>query len=140
MKTLLFKFKVRNMSKVNMFLRLGVLAVPASLTMALTGCGSAPPRDTLAKAEFAIQDAGRSGAEQYEPELLTSARTKFNRANRAVDDDENDEARRLAQEAIAEARLANAKAAAAKQAKEVEDMKKTIQALKEESSRQIQGQ
>ncbi|MBL1264196.1 DUF4398 domain-containing protein [Methylomicrobium sp. RS1] len=137
---MLFKFKVRNMFKMNMFLRLGVLAAPASLTMALIGCSSTPPRDTLAKAEFAIQDAGRSGAEQFEPELLTSARAKLARANKAVDDDENDDARRLAQEAVAEATLANAKAAAAKQAKEVEDMKKAIEALKEESSRQIQGQ
>jgi hypothetical protein len=128
------------MVKVNMFLRLGVLGALVNVTMGLTGCNSMPPRDTLAKAEFAIQDASRSGAEQYEPELLTSARAKLNRANRAVDDDENDEARRLAQEAIAEAMLANAKAAAAKQAREVEDMKKAIEALKEESSRQLQGQ
>jgi uncharacterized OsmC-like protein len=129
------------MFTVNRVLRLGSLAVPVSfLAMALTGCNSMPPRDTLAKAEFAIQDASRSGAAQYEPELLSSARTKLDRARRAVDDDENDEARRLAQEAIAEAMLANAKAAAAKQAKEVAEMRRTVDALKEESSRQIQGQ
>lgn len=132
--------KVRIMFTVNMFLRLGYLAVPASLTMMLAGCNSMPPNETLAKADFAIHDASRSGAEQYEPQLLSSARAKLNRANKAVDDDENDEARRLAQEAVAEAMLANAKAAAVKQAKEVAEMKKAIEALREESSRQSQGQ
>jgi hypothetical protein len=122
------------------FLRCGSLAALASLLMFLTSCSSMPPKETLSKAEFAIQDANRNGASQYEPQLLNSASTKLNRANMAANDDEVDEARRLAQEAIAEARLASAKAAAAKQAKELDDMKKAIEALREESSRFNQGQ
>lgn len=125
---------------VNTFLRFGSLAALASLLMFLTSCGSMPPTDTLSKAEFAIQDANRNGASQYEPQLLNSASNKLKHANMAVDDDENDEARRLAQEAMAEAMLANAKSKAAKQAKEVDEMKKAIEALQEETSRSTEGQ
>jgi hypothetical protein len=132
--------KVCIMFKANIFLRFGSLAALASLLMFLIGCSSMPPKETLSKAEFAIQDANRSGASQYEPQLLNSARAKLDRAHMAVDDDENDEAQRLGQEAIAEARLAAAKAAAAKQAKEVDEMKKAIGALKEETSRFTEGQ
>jgi hypothetical protein len=121
-------------------LRLGSLAALASLLMFLTGCGSMPPTETLSKADFAIQDANRSTASQHEPQLLNSARSKLDRARMAVDDDENDEARRLAQEAIAEAMLANAKSKAVKQAEEVNVMKKAIEALQEETSRLTEGQ
>jgi len=101
----------------------------------LTACGSAPPREALSQAQIAVQDAERAGASQYEPQLLSSARSKLDRAHRAVDDDENDDARRMAEEAYAEAALANAKAEAAKQARQTEEMKKAIEALKQETSR-----
>lgn len=117
------------------YLKLGSLAAAAGLGVLLTSCSSMPPTEELSKAEFAIQEANRNGASQYEPQLLNRARTKLNHANKAVEEDENEEARRLAQEAIAEARLANAKAAAAKQAKDVEEMRKAIDALREDTSR-----
>ncbi|MDD4905737.1 MAG: DUF4398 domain-containing protein, partial [Methylobacter tundripaludum] len=82
----------------------------------------------------------RAGASQYEPQLLSSARTKLSRANKEMADEENDEARRMAEEAFSEAVLANAKAEAAKQAKETDDMKKAIQALKQEASRESESQ
>jgi len=62
--------------------------------------------------------------------LLSSARSKLDRANKDVDDNENDDALRMAEQAYSEALLANVKAAAAKQAKESDEMKKTIEALK----------
>ncbi|MGZ4968787.1 MAG: DUF4398 domain-containing protein [Methylobacter sp.] len=120
-------------------LRLGPSAAVTCLLF-LVGCGSAPPKDVLSQAELAIQDAERSGTSQYEPELLSSARSKLNRANQKVDEDENDDARRMAEEAIAEANLAAAKAEAAKEAKQADEMKKAIDALKQESSRESEGQ
>ncbi|WP_334181150.1 DUF4398 domain-containing protein [Methylobacter sp.] len=123
----------------NTLLRLGPSAVLTSLLF-LAGCGSAPPKDALSQAETTIQNAERSGASQYEPELLSSARTKLNRANEKVKDDENDEARRMAEEATAEATLAAAKAEAAKEAQQADEMKKAIEALKQESSRESEGQ
>ena len=69
-----------------------------------------------------------------------SARAKLNQAHKQVDEDENKEAGRLAEEALAEAMLANAKTEAAKQAKQLEDMRKTIEALKQEASRENSSQ
>ncbi len=124
----------------NTFSRAGSSAILTSLLLFLPGCGSAPPKETLLQAETAIQDADRAGASQYEPQLLSSARTKLSRANKNVDDDENDVARRLAEEAYSEAVLANAKAQAVKQAKETDEMRKAIQALKQEASRESESQ
>jgi hypothetical protein len=106
----------------------------------LTGCASEPPKEALSKAETAIQDAERSGASNYEPALLSSARAKLVRANQDADDEEIDEARRLAEEAHAEAVLAIAKAEAAKQAQQTEEMKKTIGALRQETTRESGSQ
>lgn len=119
----------------NTFLRTGSSAILASLLLFLPGCSSAPPKEALSQAETAIQDADRTGASQYEPQLLSSAREKLNRANKNVADEENDEARRMAEEATAEAVLANAKAEAAKQAEQANEMKKAIEALKQETLR-----
>lgn len=120
----------------NTLLRSGVSA--ALISWLVVGCGSAPPKDVLSQAEVAIQNAERAGTSQYEPELLSSARTKLKRANKKADDD-NEEARRMAEEAIVEANLATAKAEAAKEAKQADDMKKAIEALKQEASRQSEG-
>lgn len=122
------------------FLRSGSSAALISLLLFLTGCASAPPKETISQAETAIQNADRAGASQYEPQLISSARTKLDRAHKHMHEDENDEARRLAEEALAEAVLANAKAEAAKQAKQANDMKKAIEALKQETSRESESQ
>jgi hypothetical protein len=119
--------------------RLGPSAALTSLLF-LAGCGSAPPKEALSQADLAIQDAERSGSSQYEPELLSSARTKLNRAKEKVADDEHEDARRMAEEAIAEANLAAAKAEAAKEANQADEMKKAIEALKQETSRESEGQ
>jgi hypothetical protein len=121
------------MFTIKTFLRLGPSA--ALISLLLVGCASEPPKELLSQAEVAIQDAERSGAAQYEPALLSSARTKLDQAHREVDDDENEKGARLAEEATAEANLANAKAKAIKQANEADEMKKAIEALKQETSR-----
>lgn len=134
--------KVLIMFTANTFLRVGIVsAALTSLLLFLTGCASTPPpKETLSKAEITISNADRDGASAYEPGLLSSARTKLSQAHKHVNEDENEEATRLAEEALAEAMLANAKTEAAKQAKQLEDMRKTIEALKQESSRESSGQ
>jgi len=116
-----------------MLLRLGPSAILTSLLLA--GCASEPPRELMTQAEVAIQNAERAGAAQYESGLLSSARTKLDRARKEVDDDENENAGRLAEEAIAEANLANAKAKSVREANQADEMKKAIEALKQETSR-----
>jgi hypothetical protein len=121
----------------NIFLRIGITSAAwTGLLLFLTGCASVPPpKETLSKAEVSIHNAERAGVAEYEPELLSSARTKLSQAQKQVDEDENEEASRLAEEALAEAVLANAKTEAAKQAKQLDEMKKTIEALKQETLR-----
>lgn len=119
----------------NLTFRTVTSSILAGTALLLAGCGSAPPKDALSRAEIAIQGADRAGASEYDPQLISSARRKLERANKDVDDDENDDARRMAEEAYSEALLANAKAEAAKQAKQTDDMKKAIEALKQEISR-----
>ncbi|MGZ4980721.1 MAG: DUF4398 domain-containing protein [Methylobacter sp.] len=121
-----------------MLLRLGPSTILTSLL--LVGCASEPPKDLMAQAEVAIQNAERSGAAQYEPGLLSSARTKLDRAHKQVDENENEDAGRLAEEALVEANLANAKTDAAKEAQQTDEMKKAIEALKQETSRESEGQ
>ncbi|MGZ5054041.1 MAG: DUF4398 domain-containing protein [Methylobacter sp.] len=94
----------------------------------------------MSQAEVAIQNAERSGAAQYEPGLLSSARTKLDRARKQVDEDKNEEAGRLAEEALVEANLANAKAKSVREANQADEMKKAIEALKQETSRESEGQ
>lgn len=124
----------------NTFLRSGASAALISLLLFLTGCASAPPKETLSKADVAIQNAERAGTSQYEPQLLSSAHTKLDRAKKNMADGENDEARRMAEQALAEATLASAKAEAAKQAEQANAMKKAIDALKQETSRASEAQ
>lgn len=124
------------MYSANKFLISGLLAAVTSLLILVTGCSSVPPKETISQAETAIQDADQAGASQYEPQLLNSARTKLSLANKDVASDDNDKARRMAEEALSEATLANVKAEAAKQIKETNAMKKAIEALKQESSRE----
>jgi hypothetical protein len=121
------------MFTIKTFLRLGPSV--AMISLLLVGCASEPPKELLSQAEVAIQNAERNGAAQYEPALLSSARTKLNHAHREVDDDENEKGARLAEEAIAEANLANAKAKAVREANQADEMKKAIEALKQETSR-----
>ncbi len=124
----------------NMLLRSGALVAMISFPLFLTACASAPPKEALSKAEAAIADADRAEAAKYEPELLSSARTKLDRAKKDVANEENEDARRMADEARAEAVLAGAKTEALKQDKQVNEMQKAIEALKQETSREAEGQ
>jgi hypothetical protein len=121
------------MFTIKTFLRLGPSA--ALISLLLIGCASEPPKELLTQAELAIQDAERAGASQYEAGLLRSAHTKLNQAHREVGDDENEKGARLAEEAIAEANLAKAKAKAVREANQADEMKRAIEALKQETSR-----
>ena len=117
-----------------------LIAVTAtSILFFLAGCAAEPPKEALVKAETAVQNADRQGAGQYEPELLSSARNKLSNAQKEVEQEDMLKARRLAEEAQAEAVLAAAKADAAKQAQETSEMKNTIEALKQETTYSSEG-
>ena len=79
----------------------------------LASCaGTPPPPAELAVANSTVQQAEQVGAVQYAPVELNNARAKIALANNAVKGDHPKEAQRLAAEAAADAKLAEAKAQA----------------------------
>ncbi|MGQ9364712.1 DUF4398 domain-containing protein [Azospirillum sp. ST 5-10] len=90
------------------------------LSLGLAACAGGPPPPTaeMGAAEQAIDTAERAGALEHAPVELQSARDKLAAADAAMRDDERGEARRLAEQARADAELAAVRAeqAAAREA------------------------
>jgi hypothetical protein len=86
-----------------------VLAAPAILL--LSACAGRKPVAEMARAEQAVRHAETtSEADRYAPTELGSAQAKLARARRAIDAGYYDDARRLAEQALADAQLAESKA------------------------------
>jgi len=105
--------------------------------LALSGCADKvpPPTQQVTMATQAISQAESSGAFDLAPLELKSAREKLTQAKLAMEQEKNDQARRLADEAIIDANLAEAKARSAKSQKVVEELKESIRILREEINR-----
>jgi len=84
------------------------VALPAAALLA--ACGPKQPVEQVAKAELAIDHAQANQAPQYALTELQSAQAKLTLAREAMADGDNAEAKRLAEQAFAEAQLAEAKA------------------------------
>jgi Domain of unknown function (DUF4398) len=86
----------------------------AGLVLAtLAACSSAPaPVGEMSAAQTAVTAAEQADAAQFAPSDLDRARDKLIRAQAAMQDEHNEEARRLAEQALVDARLAEAKARA----------------------------
>ena len=105
--------------------------------LAVGGCSAGrPPTATVAQAELAVQEAGQSKAPEYAAGELNIAREKFDRAKRAMDKEEYERARRLAEEALVDAQLAETKADAESTRNAARELRKTIDSLRGEAERQ----
>lgn len=81
----------------------------------LLSCAPArAPIGEIAQAEVAVRDAEQAEAASYASFELQQARYKVGDAKRAADDGDNVRARRLAEQALVDARLAETKAHLAK--------------------------
>jgi hypothetical protein len=105
--------------------------------VALAGCAvQAPaPEKQVTLATQSIAQAESSGAVEFAPVELKAARDKLSQAKVAMDKEENLKAKRLADEAMVDANLAEAKARSAKSQKVVEELKESINVLREEMNR-----
>jgi multidrug efflux pump subunit AcrA (membrane-fusion protein) len=112
---------------------IGVPLVCGILGMA--GCAGKPPLANLSQAELAVQEADTKTASQYAPLELKTAREQLAEAKRAMDDEEYDAARRLADQALVNAQLAEAKAGAEKARQAAAELQKSIQTLRTEVQR-----
>lgn len=102
----------------------------------LAACASTPPpSDKLANVGMAIQRARESEAQKYAPLELKLAVEKYEKAKDAVEEEEYERARRLADEALIDAQLAESKAKAEKQKKIAQDMQESVETLREELKR-----
>lgn len=114
------------------------LAAVALGGLLLVGCAGNPPNEQFAVTESAVRSAMSAGATQYAPVDMRAAQEKWKQAELAMQKENFDEARKLAEQAEWDARVAERKAQAAKAQKAVEDAQKGIQELREESMRGLQ--
>jgi hypothetical protein len=87
----------------------------AAVAVLAAACSSGPrPDKNLAAARAAVESAEMAGAAQAAPDELSLARDKLTFARMAAKDGDMGRARRLADQALADAQLAQAKAATAR--------------------------
>jgi hypothetical protein len=112
-------------------------AVAASLLLALAGCASSASRPDaqLASAETSIELAEQSGAREFGPTALESARTNLTLAQEAAEHNDYDTALRLATEAELDAELAAAQAGRYKAEEALAEIRDSIRTLRDEIAR-----
>lgn len=94
-----------------------------------------PPADTMARADQTIAQASAAGAADHAALEIELAREKLAAAERAVRDDELEEAHRLAEQSLAEAQLAQAKTDAAVAERNQEETRDSVWKLADETQR-----
>lgn len=111
----------------------------AAVFAAIAGCASTPkPTAEIETSKSAVASALSAGAAELAPFELQTAQDKADKAARAMANEDYQMARRLAEEAAADAKLAEAKAFAAKADNTLQESQEGMRALREEIGRQTQ--
>jgi len=108
------------------------------VAMCLAGCASkekAPATSDVAVGKAAVSDATVSGAAEYAPVEVASAQEKLNMANKALAAKDYTTARELANQAQADAKLAQSKAGSAKAQAAANALQDNIRMMREELDR-----
>lgn len=110
------------------------------MAVLLVGCASVPPpNDALSTAEVAVNRATEAQAASYAPHALKPALEKLELAKRSLAAEHYEEARRFAEQARVDARLAEALAlshAARQGAQEVQETTDTLERETEQPTEQ----
>ena len=114
-------------------LKLAALAIGTSFVLA--GCAGNPPTEQYAVTQFAVNSAVSAGGTEYAAVEMKSAQDKLKQAEIAMHDKKYEEARRLAEQAEWDARVAERKSQAAKAEQAVKDSQKAVQELRQEGMR-----
>jgi hypothetical protein len=111
-----------------------LLIVP--LAFALGACRTPQgPEQVVSQAESAVERASLGEAPQYAPLELRLAREKLTEARDKLANEEYDDARRLAEKAIVDARLAEVKAEAATARATADDLQQGVETIRSEAER-----
>jgi outer membrane murein-binding lipoprotein Lpp len=117
-------------------LKLAALLVGSSVILA--GCAGNPPSEQFAVTQSAVNSAVSAGATEYAAVEMQSARDKFKQAELAMHDEDYEKAKRLAEQAEWDARVAERKAEAAKAERALQDANQGIEELRQEGMRGAQ--
>ena len=117
-------------------LRLAALTLGSALLLA--GCAGNPPTEQFAVSQSAVNSAVSAGGPEYAAVEMKAAQDKLSQADKAMQDQRYEEAKRLAEQAEWDARVAERKSQAAKAEKAVRDAQQGIEELREESLRSTQ--
>lgn len=118
---------------------------PAALLLAgallvIQGCATtSPPTDLMERADSAIRQADQSGAGEHAPLELKFARQKYAEAQAAVSREDHGDARLLAEQALANAELADAKTSAARARAAASQVRNAVESLRDELLREEEG-
>jgi hypothetical protein len=117
-------------------LKLAALALGTSFILA--GCAGNPPSEQYAVTQSAVNAAVTAGGTEFAPVEMKSAQDKFKQSELAMQEKKYDEARKFAEQAEWDARVAERKAQAAKAQRAVQDARQGVNELREDGMRQIQ--
>lgn len=110
--------------------------IGCSAVLLLAACSSVPPpTEQLAVSRAAIESAQTAGAPEFAAADLAQARSKFERAQAAMRDEDYLRARRLAEEAAVDAQLAQARAGSVRAQTAAAQVDQSIRALRSELER-----
>lgn len=117
------------------------IGLSVALVFVVAGCSNmqTPATANVAVSKEAVTNAAGSGATEFAPVEMSSARDKLARANQALADKNYPLANDLAKQAQADAQLAQAKANDAKAQKESARLQDDIRVLQVELNRNTQA-
>lgn len=125
-------------SSFNQLRGLKLAALALGSTLVLAGCAGNPPTEQYAVTQSAVNSAVSAGGTEFAAVEMKAAQDKFKQAEIAMHDKKYDEAKRLAEQAEWDARVAERKAQAAKAQKAVQDARQGVEDLRDESMRKTQ--
>jgi uncharacterized protein DUF4398 len=111
----------------------------AAIMISVAGCATTPiPNEKIAVAKSSVQRAEQAGAQEFAPVEMAAARDKLARAEKAAADHDAQPATQLAEQANADAQLAEATAQEKRSHKTAMEQDANLQALRQESLRSTQ--
>ncbi len=120
--------------------RIKYAVLGAAIAFTAAGCATTPvPNEKIAVAKSSVQAAEQAGAPELAPVEMASARDKLARAEKAAADRDAQPATDLAEQANADAQLAEATAQEKRSRKAALELDASLQALRQESSRNTQS-